>query len=102
MRSHYDALLGHLANQQATNYQALVETACNISSFGICSVYKAGKVVEEVRIISGRGIISRRAITPLILICDHKVLTQSSPEVSIVVINLINAQNIKESYSKIF
>jgi len=36
-RSHCDALFGHLANQQATNDQALVETACNISSFGISS-----------------------------------------------------------------
>jgi len=30
--SHCDALFGHLANQQAINDQALVETACNISS----------------------------------------------------------------------
>jgi len=35
MCSHHDALFGHLANQKAINDQALVETACNISSFGI-------------------------------------------------------------------
>ena len=35
--SHRDALFGHLANQQAVHDQALVETACNISSFGTCS-----------------------------------------------------------------
>ena len=39
---HCDALFGHLAaNQKAVNDQALVENACNISSFGICSVLQS-------------------------------------------------------------
>ena len=33
--SHFVVLFGHLANQQAINDWALVETGCNISSFGI-------------------------------------------------------------------
>ena len=40
-RSHRYALFGHLANQQAIHDQALVETACNISSFGTCSVLQS-------------------------------------------------------------
>ena len=47
-RSHCDALFGHIANQQAINDHALIETTCNISSFGICSVYEACKVVGVV------------------------------------------------------
>ena len=41
-RSHCDALFGHLAiNKQAINDQMLVETACNIYSFSICSVLQS-------------------------------------------------------------
>ena len=45
-----------------------------------------------------------QAITPLTLISGPQGSNQlvTSPEVSIVVINLINIQNIKENYSKIF
>ena len=46
--SHCDALFGHLANQQAINDQALVETTCKISSLVFVAFYKANEVVGEV------------------------------------------------------